>query len=491
MQAPAQSFRHYAPEQPSFFGIQLPQGRAASTLSVVTDEDVTRYLRDDPEGPFRDVRQDLLANRGSELSEHWRAWGFEVDDSEPLLKANWHGVHAWGDPAPVYGPRSNTVVPHMQAPPRIVAFLDAFRGLNEGVWQNVREKLLELKTSDGQGGRPGHPGLHDCIDAVLHSLQADGHFASLEAQVWGGGDLTMKSHLDGGTGLMHLAITLGGERLFRMAKFRERHSPQPDKQMQAGRERRRDETSVWVHGNYEEDHIWDLSLDAGHGYLCSSFCFEHGVKYLSGSDDPVVVLQCRFGFLNETEANFVNGNRNGDMRQVVGAISEALHESIDGGALKMPSLEDVKSSEERLGLVQPAVAGSNDVAGADASDAQSASPVLAGVDISRMKVPDLKRELRALGLDDSGLKSELKARLAAHSGREVPSRGEASQVSRRAVGESLSAHSLTAASPSLPGALLCGLLLVSRCRTLLRRQASGSSGMARLKWVPRPRRTLN
>ena len=62
-----------------------------------------------------------------------------------------HSVPGWGDSFEIFVPRKNKVLPVPQAPPRLLAFLEAFRRANEGCWEGIAKKLkgmLEEKPDD-------------------------------------------------------------------------------------------------------------------------------------------------------------------------------------------------------------------------------------------------------------------------------------------------------------------------------------------------------
>ena len=62
-----------------------------------------------------------------------------------MLKADWHSVCGWGKKFDIFVPRKNAVVPVPQAPPRVLALIEAFRKVNEACWQEITSGLRELK----------------------------------------------------------------------------------------------------------------------------------------------------------------------------------------------------------------------------------------------------------------------------------------------------------------------------------------------------------
>merc|ERR1712194_850401 len=144
----------------------------------------------------------------------------------------------------------------------------------------------------------------------------------------------------------------GGRRTLRVGKFTERHSPYRDQASRRRGQRSGDEVSVWNDAAYHPSELWDVDMVAGSAYLSLPFCFEHGVKYDSRSDDPVIALQCRFAFSNETDALEINGQRTGIMRAIAEVMSYALATAVDHGELRMPSLKETAAMEEYLALTE-------------------------------------------------------------------------------------------------------------------------------------------
>ena len=57
---------------------------------------------------------------------------------------------------------------------------------------------------------------------------------------------------------------------------------------------------------------------------------------------------CRFGFLDEEDALWVNHFRGRDMLEVVELISGCLRNATDAGKLRMPTLSEVSAMEKQL-----------------------------------------------------------------------------------------------------------------------------------------------
>jgi len=336
-----QIFRHHDERQSVAYGIQLPEGRAPLAFAEVVDEELARYLRDDPSGPFAGAAKGPVA-------EDLGSWGFGVDKAEPIFKADWHALSFWGDSSDVFVPRKNALTPLPRAPPRVIAFIDAFRQVNSACWKRIVDALGRLRE---KAGAEEQKELVDIVGIFQRAVESRSHFAAIEAQIWSGGHLVMQSHTDGATAMLHLGLTLGGRRTLRVGKFSERHSPYRDQPMRRRGRRTGDEISVWNDEAYDERDIWDVAQVDGSAYLSLPFCFEHGVQYDSDTSQPVMALQCRFAFVNESEALEVNGQRTGNMREVAETVADALAAAVDHNELRLPSLDEVQAVEAHLALV--------------------------------------------------------------------------------------------------------------------------------------------
>ena len=71
-------------------------------------------------------------------------------------------------------------------------------------------------------------------------------------------------------------------------------------------------------------------------YLSSPFLFEHRIEYRP--EEPTVTLMCRFGFLDESDALWVNHLRGKDMLDV----AELFASELKAFQLRLPSLEQLK-----------------------------------------------------------------------------------------------------------------------------------------------------
>lgn len=356
-------FRHHDVNRPVFYGAQFPGGRGPSAFIEATAADVARYLREDPDGPFGVSTEDwykACQKLGGNLSnaKRWKSWGFASDGIDPILKADWHSVPLLGPRNEVFTPRSSKVSVMRQAPPRIMAFLEAFRDVNSGCWDQIVQALEGVltreqeKDSRGDGQRPFDEarGLGRLSRIFKSAFERKGHFGVVEAQVWCGDRLSMRSHLDGATSMLHLSLTLGGRRTLRVGRFTERHSPSAarsdDGHMPWKSRRRmaanRNENDVWASSYQDSSHLLDIEMAAGSAYLSMPYCFEHGVRYPSSiGHDPIMALQCRFAFLNATDAQHVNGLRDGGMREIAKLVSEEIAASVNRGELRVPTVAEV------------------------------------------------------------------------------------------------------------------------------------------------------
>ncbi|CAE8646262.1 unnamed protein product, partial [Polarella glacialis] len=209
--------------QPVFFGAQFPGGRAPAAFVEAQTRDLVRYLRADPSGPFVGSADywhtaclqrspALRGPQGAAELPRWQTWGFAADNAEPILKADWQAVPELPDPSDVFTPRSNSFAPLRRAPPRVRAFMSAFRDVNAACWDRIARALEGLKVKgeelDRQEGWSEVRGLGRVATVFANALARRSHFGVVEAQVWSGGCLSMRSHMDGATSMLHLGLTL-------------------------------------------------------------------------------------------------------------------------------------------------------------------------------------------------------------------------------------------------------------------------------------------
>ena len=276
-------FRHYDESHPISYGVQLPMGRAPFAFATAESKELAQYVLRDESGPF-----DADLGDSSTLQQ---MWGFEEDSineqGDSILKADWYADSFWGAPTTsVFVPRTDDFLPARPAPLRVQALVDAFRHASSACWARLATALHQLESQAAED----HD-LRDCLHVIRQSIQTQGHFTGVEAQIWKGGDLTMDSHTDGGTALLHLGVTVGGARTLRVGKFPERHSPYRAQESRRRGIRSGDEISVWNEQAYHKRELWDILQSRGCFYLSSPFCFEHGVKYQKQSSGPTLALQ--------------------------------------------------------------------------------------------------------------------------------------------------------------------------------------------------------
>eukprot|EP00434_Breviolum_minutum_P024368 symbB.v1.2.021519.t1/scaffold1859.1/size98302/5 len=224
-----------------------------------------------------------------------------------MLKADWHSVPGWGESFDIFVPRKNKVLPVRQAPARLLAFLEAFRRVNEDCWQKITAQLkvmLAQKPDDIPRSR--------LLRMLIEDFEERGFFGAIEAQAGPGRRKEMNWHRDGATGLLHLGITLSGKRRLQLR--------------------------AWT----EEEWTQELSMTAGHIYLSSPFLFEHCIKYRQ--EEATLALMCRFGFLDEEDSLWVNHLRGRDMLEVTQLLSAELQSS----PLRLPSLQEVQQVATEL-----------------------------------------------------------------------------------------------------------------------------------------------
>lgn len=325
------------------FGGRHPGQRVPFVFAKVESKDLSAYLRDDPKGPAW----------GSVLDNYDARTPWHFDEHESLLKADWHTLAPGAKE--VFQPRRAAVVKMPQAPPRIYAFAKAFRDQNIPVWNSIAHSLRALKMEPSED-------VGSLADIFLHALQERLHFGTVEVQVGRGNQITLPSHKDGASSLLHLSLTLGGCRTLRMGRYTRRHSAPKDLPNFAAnrhlpsktrdrlrRERDRKEENVWDSNCWRDGNIVDSEMLLGSTYISSPCCFEHAVRYGKCSfDDPVIALQCRFAMLDGEVAHRINMLQDESMRQVSGVVASSLKAAVDKGELQMPSVGQVKLARLQL-----------------------------------------------------------------------------------------------------------------------------------------------
>jgi len=326
-EGPSVSLRHHDMARPIMWGGRIGGSRAPLVFLQGPSQALANYLRYDPLGPFTGGILEWM------YSSHWdwERWGFREDGKEKVLKADWFAIPSSQAETEVFVPRMAKMDKMKRAPPRVEAFAEAFRAVNRETWSIIHDTLAGWRASRG-GGR--------VLDEVAGSFLEHSHFGTIEAQIrWGDTSLLLPSHKDGATSLLHLGVTLGGRRVIRAGVF-----PSWDSWA-------RSEENVWDEALWEEEHLKEVSMVPGSVYLSSPFCFEHGVRYEETiQHDPVIALQFRFAFRGTTGPD-VNAVRNDvEMLDITRVIAGVLKVAADGGYIRLPSLDEVKSAENRLAM---------------------------------------------------------------------------------------------------------------------------------------------
>mmetsp|Transcript_66893 Transcript_66893/g.122146 ORF Transcript_66893/g.122146 Transcript_66893/m.122146 type:complete len:586 (-) Transcript_66893:76-1833(-) len=327
-------FRLYDPENPVRYGLMFGKHRTPTIFLVAPPvEGLASYLRLDPNGPFAGGPLDWIYARDSPW---WQKWKF-AEDGEQVTKADWHAVPSSSEEAERFVPRLGKAVAMPRAPPRIEAFAESFRASNRVVWSAIHDSIIALVHKRSQDNPVFAKGDGRLLTELANSLLIHGHFGVVEAQLrWGDGELTLPSHVDGITSLLHLGVTLGGRRTLRSATFPAHNTAS------------RVERNVWNEGLWNKDHLGNVLMTKGSIYLSSPYCFEHGVRYhTSGMNDPVIALQFRFALDGELGLK-INTMRDDIMREVTTIIAGVLKTAGETGTLRLPSIQDVQASEKRL-----------------------------------------------------------------------------------------------------------------------------------------------
>ena len=176
--------KHLLADSPLLRGTKVG-GDDAPTVFLVAppSEELTKYVLEDPRGPFSRTLEwpdrlfdEVDGKNEPDTADHapgsWKKWSFQFSKREPfLLKADWHSVHGWGNKFDIFVPRKNAVVPVRQAPPRVLALIEAFRNVNDACWQEISaglQELLEQKPDDIL--RPGKNDLVALRQCRAHAL---------------------------------------------------------------------------------------------------------------------------------------------------------------------------------------------------------------------------------------------------------------------------------------------------------------------------------
>lgn len=307
------------------YGVRMCDQEAPLVFLLSKSEQLAAYIRDDPLGPFAgelqwpdylfsEERPNFRESDAPVAPGRWMDYSFQLSEKEPfLLKADWHSVHDWGTTFDIFVPRRGAMAPCQMAPPRLLAFMEAFREVNCGCWQAITHGLRNLKAK-----RENDFDRQRLLGLLLESMDESGYFGAVEAQA--GPALEKKKmnwHRDGATGLLHLSITLSGTR------------------------------KVMFRATTQE--MREVYMVEGSFYLSSPFLFNHGVQYYKAQDNigPVITLMCRFGYLDGKDAQWANEILGPDMLEVTELIAACLRDETDKGNLRLPTLQEVTDLEAR------------------------------------------------------------------------------------------------------------------------------------------------
>jgi len=286
---------------------------------------IAEYLLADQCGPF------AFGVSGSA----WNEWEFENDGREGgLFKQDWHALPHISGSAELFIPRHGTRGIVKQAPPRLCAFLQAFREANQLCWDNMRKSLRSLIQSHA-----AQRGVVTLAETLVDCLQQGGFFAVVEAQVRTSEVAERgRSHRDGSTSLLHLSITLKGHRTLRIGSFVRPDAPDRDQ-------------GVWEEDNWSgpDAVLRDVELSPGDIYISSPSSYHHGLQFQKCStEEPMVALQCRLAFQLPRElGEKLNHRRNNDMLIITDLVSSCLKASSDNGDLRLPSIKEAQACEAR------------------------------------------------------------------------------------------------------------------------------------------------
>mmetsp|Transcript_16291 Transcript_16291/g.46497 ORF Transcript_16291/g.46497 Transcript_16291/m.46497 type:complete len:892 (-) Transcript_16291:76-2751(-) len=336
-------FRHQDPLHPVLYGAWAGERRAPAAFLEAPSFGLMAYLRDDPEGPFLGGVDDW-PDDSDQAASRWRQWGFQEDAKEAILKADWHTLPQLGQIAELFVPRLAKLGMIRRAPTRYMALMQAFRAVNQGCFETLAASLRELSVVWFQ--KEGAD-ISNLVQHVVACLKGQRHFGMMEVQVWWGeGSLTLPSHKDGATSLLHLGLTLGGSRTLRIGTF----ASADETSSTRAEEKDKDvwDTFQWSHNRQLAAGLKDAKMMRGSAYISSPYVFEHGVRFERGSrNDPIISLQCRFAFEPDVGKQ-LNAKRNDLMHDISSAIAGQLQRSCERGELRMPSILEVRQEEQKL-----------------------------------------------------------------------------------------------------------------------------------------------
>jgi len=241
--------------------------------------------------------------------------GLVPSEKEFMTLGDWHTLPQWPPEKDVWIPRLAKYGRSLRAPPRVLAFTDAFRKKNESVFGEVLERIERL-------GQKSHD--DDLVALCKHfgaALKEGRHLGIVEVQHRVGPAHNGNPHVDGLTSLLHLAVTLGGRRSLR-AKL----APRKD-------------------GGKDQEFEHMVKLTAGDVYVSSPSTFNHTVIYeKSDFQDAMVALHMRFLFQVGSMSEHLNNRRDSAMHCVACAVADVLATA----SLALPNLSEVQKCEARL-----------------------------------------------------------------------------------------------------------------------------------------------
>lgn len=246
----------------------------------------------------------LAADRGLGLKKSEKA-----SERRSFAKVAWHALPDIPDTTTAFVPHLGARGPALRAPKCVLALVDAFRDVNEAAWCTAAQRLRQA----GAGSREELQGL---CDLVADALSERRHFGVVELQHCAGQGFEGRWHLDGVTSLLHLAVTLSGQRLLRV------------------------QCSPHEGG---EDVIEHLALGPGSVYLTSPSTFLHSVLYpATSAENAIVALQLRIFFKpNWCLTKWINTQRDADMFEVASILADVLMTA----HIRLPTLDEVRACE--------------------------------------------------------------------------------------------------------------------------------------------------
>lgn len=344
-------FAHSDPDSAVKFGTWFGSLRAPVVFLEAPGPEVANFIREDPDGPFAELDSDVR-------DTYWERWGFNEDRKETMLKMDWHSVPNLFTEGNFFIPRLAEGGQLQRSPPRIMAFVVAFRVVNKAIWASISDALngLEMARDLWVFHKLGENGLKrykktthaKILSSLIAAFRSQRHFGVVEAQVrWGEEDHRMPSHKDGATSLLHLSITLGGRRrvwagTFEASNAKAAAAAAPDGQ------RVDPEVNVYDDEVWQPPRLQQFEMTKGCTYVTAPFCFEHAVEYYACErSEPVIALQCRFGFPPDV-GKMLNNLRTQEMLEISSVIAECLRASGASGQLRMPTLNEVVQADAQL-----------------------------------------------------------------------------------------------------------------------------------------------